>query len=880
MTPERWAKVSAVLADALEQPGAARQTFVASACGDDTALRDEVLGLLAQHGAAEAYFDDFAADLTPDGDRAGARQSLVGSKIGPYELLEQIGRGGMGVVYRAQRSDGAFEQEVALKLLPIGMSDAHLARFEAERQILAPLQHPNIARLLDGGLTADGTPYFVMDYVSGQPITTYCDQQALSVAQRLALFDQVCAAVQYAHQNLVVHRDLKPSNILVTGEGQVKLLDFGIAKLLDPAAAPELPLTRTGLRLMTPEYASPEQIRGETVTTSSDVYQLGVLLYELLSGKRPYRLGERAVREMERVILEEEPTRPSIALTLADGDAIVTSDTIGAARATPPQRLKRQLTGDLDQIVLKALHKQTDRRYASVEALVQDVARHRNGLPVLAQPDSWAYRAGKFARRHRVTLGAATLSFLALAVGLGAALHQSKLAAEQRDAAIAQEKVAAEVGGFMRDMFSYFAFSLPDDVSPTPLEVLGEGVLHADDIEKDDPELAGAVLKDIADLHIRLQAYEQADVLLKRALDLRASPRHQAVTLERLATSARLQGDLARARPLYERAVALGESSMAADDPDLAFMLNTYGIALSRQEELQAAETLQRRVVQIRRSAPLDQTANLAQLTVALDNLGVTLAKGGRLQAALENYEEAYRHRLTVEARMAGISPDVPWSLFNLLGVRSVLETPDATPDTAEAFIERTLQSLGPTHRITVGLRRLKADLLRKSDKLEQAGALVRQAQKDNANNPYTDGTEAFELALLSAGIKRAQGQTAAAEATLRALWEDAKTPWEQAGKSAQAGRVACELGLALASGTDALDEAQRWLDLCLEIEQASRPEDHYLIGKAHLHLAEALAGFVDTTAHVSEAARLLNATFGPEHSLSRRAVALVESAR
>ncbi|MEO0421810.1 MAG: serine/threonine-protein kinase [Pseudomonadota bacterium] len=873
MTPDRWEQVSSLFADALERPVEARARFLEDACGEDAQLRAEVEALLARHGDAQAYFEGFADDLTPAApDEQTPLRTLVGTDIGPYRLVQELGRGGMGVVYRAARSDGTFEQEVALKLLPTGVGAEQVQRFEAERQILAPLQHPHIARLLDGGFTADGTPYFVMDYVDGVPITTYCDRQRLTLPARLALFRQVCAAVQYAHQNLVVHRDLKPSNILVTADGEVKLLDFGIAKLIDPSAGAASPLTQAGARLMTPEYASPEQIRGEAITTGSDVYQLGVLLYELLTGRRPYQLNARALREMERIILEEEPTRPSTVLTQGptDQDPDTTMAMISAARATVPQRLQRELRGDLDQIVLKALHKQAARRYSSVEAMANDVARHLQGLPVLAQGDSWAYRSAKFLRRHRATVAALSLTFVSLAVGLGVAVWQGQVAQAQRDVARQQQRLASEVTGFMKDMFFYFANALPEDVSPSSLDVLQQGVVHARQLEGEDPQLAGAVLHEVADLHIWIQAYPQADVLFEEVLDLSETPLDQAAALERLATSARLQNDLERALPLYERAVALADQALAPDHPDLAFVLNTYAIALRQQDDLATAEAIQRRVVAIREAQPLTQHHDRAQLAIALDNLGVILGRGGDPKAALDAHREAYRHRQIVAADMAGGSPDVPWSLYNLLNMEVLLALPEAVAR-ADELVMRGDQVLGPTHGVTVGGRRLKASLLVERGALEEARRWVQRAQADNAANPFPDQDEIHDLRLLSARIDREAGDLAAAETALTALWEDVEPAWRTQGRSSQAGPVALELGRThAAAGRE--DEALRWLELALAVEKASWVPAHYRIGIAQLHLAETVGAAAASTEYARQALAILSEAFGDEHPLTVRA--------
>jgi eukaryotic-like serine/threonine-protein kinase len=347
----------------------------------------------------------------------------------------------MGMVYRAARVDENFEQHVAIKLLRSGFhSDFTLARFRSERRILAKLQHPNIARLLDGGTTPEGQPYFVMELIEGEPLDQYCDGHKLSTRQRLHLFRIVCGAVQYAHQNLVIHRDIKPGNIVVTAEGIPKLLDFGIAKILDPGAFPgEIEATVSWARMLTPEYASPEQVRGDPITTASDVYSLGVLLYRLLTGHPPYRVESRPVHEVMRTITEAEPVKPSLAIerveadTDADGQAItLTPELVSRSRDGHPEALRRHLSGDLDNIVLKALRKEPDRRYPSVDQFSEDIRRHLEDMPVLARQDTIRYRAEKFALRHKASVVAAALLMLTLLVGILGTTWEAHIARQQR----------------------------------------------------------------------------------------------------------------------------------------------------------------------------------------------------------------------------------------------------------------------------------------------------------------------------------------------------------------------------------------------------------------------------------------------------------------
>ena len=423
---ERWRRAKEIVADAVDEPSvAARAALVAARCAGDEELLREVGSLLEQTtGTLER-----AAQSATENVRRRLTSLSEGYRLGAWAIVREIGRGGMGAVYLAKRADGEFEKEVAIKVLKRGTdTEEVLRRFRAERQILARLDHPNIARLLDAGTTDDDLPYFVMDYVKGKPITEYADENRLSIAARLKLFRVVCGAVSYAHQNLVIHRDLKPGNILVTDRGEVRLLDFGIAKLVQQAGEEELNVTLASSRLLTPEYASPEQVKGEPITTVSDVYSLGVLLYELLTDERPYRLTKQSADEITKAICEQEPERPSTAVRNRESrfEKRDSSD----SRFTHHDL--RSLRGDLDNIVLMALRKEPARRYQSTEQFSEDIRRHQEGLPVRARQDTVGYRTGKFVRRHKLGVAAAATIVLVLLGGIIATTWEWRVAKIER----------------------------------------------------------------------------------------------------------------------------------------------------------------------------------------------------------------------------------------------------------------------------------------------------------------------------------------------------------------------------------------------------------------------------------------------------------------
>ncbi|HTC17232.1 MAG TPA: serine/threonine-protein kinase [Steroidobacteraceae bacterium] len=433
MTPERWQKVKRLLADALELRVDERAPFLNSLCVNDAELQDEVQSLLYAHEArpdflGSPYLGAAAVAAAPDESVA-----WIGRVLGSYRLVEKIGEGGMGAIYRAVRADGLHQRPVAVKLIRSGLSkEFFLKRFNEERRILAALDHPNIARLLDGGASEEGMPYVVMEFVDGMPIDEFCRRRQLSLRERLQLFRVVCAAVQYAHQNLVVHRDLKPANILVTQEGQPKLLDFGIAKVRDPRQSAEIERSWTLLPLMTPEFASPEQVRGDSITTASDIYSLGVILYSLLTGQRPYGTGERTPHEMLKAICETIPPRPSGTVMRAAKAPAAAAETPAASaegRSEREQRrLQRALRGDVDSIVLKTLRKDPHERYATVEQLSEDIRRHLAGLPVMARRGTAGYHLKKFMARHAVGIAAAAAIVAVLLAAVIISLRESRLA--------------------------------------------------------------------------------------------------------------------------------------------------------------------------------------------------------------------------------------------------------------------------------------------------------------------------------------------------------------------------------------------------------------------------------------------------------------------
>jgi non-specific serine/threonine protein kinase/serine/threonine-protein kinase len=460
--PERWQQVREVLDDAIALPADERAAYLDRVCSGDVELHSEVKSLLRSHlDAGSVFLKHPAVDLKSVMPYAGPAAIRVGRRVGVYQIVEEIGRGGMGEVYRAARADGQYDKQVAIKFVRGGFDSSYvLERFRYERQILASLDHPNIARLHDGGTTEDGVPYLVMELIGGTPIDQYCENHQLSIPERLLLFNQICSAVQYAHQRLVIHRDIKPSNIMVTAEAVPKLLDFGIAKILDPSTGAETTLVRP----MTPEYASPEQIRGESITTATDVYSLGVVLYKLLAGRSPYPEQTRTPLEFAKIICEVEPARPSTVRIPLKGKFQKTT----TSRSGSSAKAKSALRGDLDNIVLKALRKEPERRYSSVEQFAEDIRRHLKGLPVTAMKGSVRYRAGKFVRRNRVVMAASAMVAITLVSGVVATIRQARIARRQAEIATTERAKAEKRFSDVRELANSLIFEIHDSIQSLP----------------------------------------------------------------------------------------------------------------------------------------------------------------------------------------------------------------------------------------------------------------------------------------------------------------------------------------------------------------------------------------------------------------------------
>ena len=805
MTPQHWNRINDLLQQALDLPTAERDAFLAQACSDNEALRGEVLSLLS----ADQEMSGFLAE--PVFSRQTAESPAIGRRIGAYKITREIGRGGMGAVYLGERDDRQFDQRVAIKLIKRGMdTDEIIERFRHERRILASLNHPNIARLLDGGTTEDGLPYFVMEYIEGEPLPAYCQRKNLGVAERLKLFLQVCQAVQHAHNNLIVHRDLKPSNILVTGDDTVKLLDFGIAKLLNAGEAGLS--TLSGQRPMTPEYASPEQVRGELINTASDVYALGVVLYELLTGERPYRFKDRTPVEIVRVVCEQEP-----------------------------ERMRQPLRGDPEVITLTALRKEPARRYQSVERLAEDIRRHLAGLPVEARGNGFGYRGGKFIRRHKTGVAMASALALLIASSIFGLAAQAARIARERDKAVAAERFAAEqrdLAEQSRDaerrqrqlaetnlrraldaetkataetaralaaesqaqtearranqeaararteaattkqvaefLVGLFRVSDPGEArgnTITAREIFDRGAAKIGKDLRDQPEVQATLMHTMGNVYYSLGLYPDAARLLETALQIRRARlglKHPevAASLDSLGLVKHAQGDYRAAQPLLLEALEIRRAHFGPEHTEVAQSLSHLAWLHKEKGEAQAAETRYREALALRL-----RLLGPEHLDVATDthNLAVALTENGKYDEA----ETLFSQALAAHRKLLGEdAPDVATDLHGL----GFLHKQKGNLADAEQLYREALalrrKVFGPTHPDVAATLNNLAQLLREKGDPAAAEPLLRESL---ALHRKLVGPEHSSIATNLdnlASVLRARGELAEAESFLREALE------------------------------------------------------------------------------------------------------------
>lgn len=777
MNSDRWSEIDSVFAEALERDGDDRRRFLDERCGGDPDLAREVATLLASANSADDFLGGMAARIGVLTDPDAYSERLIGKRIGNYRIARLIGRGGMGAVYLVERDDQQFEMQAALKLLPIGVTSPEARqRFLAERQILARLKHPGIASMVDGGVTDDETPYFVMEFVEGSPITEYCDERRLDVAERLELFLQVCDAVQHAHQNLIVHRDLKPGNIFVTASGNVKLLDFGIARVMDEEGPGVQPTLTRRSRPMTLAYASPEQVRGESVTTSSDVYALGVLLYTLLTGRHPYCLPSSSPSEVERIICDQAPTPPSSAISHPDqprddhSDAgtqsqqATTPEVAADLRGTTIQRLRRHLAGDLDTIALTALQKEPQRRYASVSQLADDIRRYQQGLPVTAHRDTLAYRASRFIRRNKAGVAVAGVIAALLTMLVVISIRSAVTTANQLREIAREAEATDEVSTFLIDLFRFADAGPGVGDTVTARAILGRGAESIVERLTDQPALRARMMHVLGLVYYNLGLYDEAYPLHEDALAIRRAL-HQsdhldvAESIDALALDHRMMRNFVAAEPLYRELI---EMRRRLNDQPLKVATALGGLATTMRDlgRPDSAVILMNEAIVIRRRS---QSWEHPDMTKSLVSLAYVLRATEQIDSAQVLYEEVARRYRVMGDSAGGLLAQALNNLGYLYRVKSEYGQ-------AEAVYREALQlerGYGrPVNEITIMLN--LASALDLQGRFNEATVVLRERIDVVAEHWPPEHWRTGDALSTAAGALMRYGDTASAEPLYR----------------------------------------------------------------------------------------------------------------
>ena len=659
MDSDQWQKISIIFEEALKLAEPERTEFLLNACGDDSELLSEVRSLIEADNHVPSVLKGQASDAI----NIQPRKNYEGEIIGNYKIIKQIAEGGMGSVFLAERADGQFEQKVALKLIKPGMNSSEIIkRFQFERQILARLQHPNIARLLDGGLTEDDLPYFTMEYVEGDNIDEYCDKNILSTNDRLKLFSEVCKAIQFAHQNLVIHRDLKPSNIIIKKDGTVKLLDFGIAKVFtEDDSFEQSTLTRTGLFVMTPEYASPEQIRGESITTSTDIYSLGLILYQLLTGEKAYEIKTNSPLELEKIICYTEPAKPSSTIKSLQVKDKIKAEKTGGAHKTGLDKLIKTLSGDLDNICLMALRKEPERRYSSAEQFQQDLENYLEGRPVTARQNTIYYRTNKFIIRYKISVISAFLIFLIGATLTTFYFIQLK---KERDKAQNEAQKAEQVSEFLKNIFKLSDPYEARGETISARELLDKGAQKIDKELSRQPDIKATMLSLIGKVYFNLGLFNKSDTLLSEALEIRTklnnNQMEEAKSLINLGQLYTYKGEFSKADSLLTKAIYIYKINSMEEDTNYAWILGNLAWVYKSKGNYNKSELYYKKSLEILKN----KGSNKEYLLTMMNNFALELHEEGKYDDA----EKMFNETLELQKKIYGNKPhpEISTTTYNL----------------------------------------------------------------------------------------------------------------------------------------------------------------------------------------------------------------------
>lgn len=801
-----------------------RADFVRKACGADETLLSRVLLALEDNSRSGPWDEDRDESAADEADTGEPIQPLEGQRLGPYRIVSKLGSGGMGDVYLAERADDEYQQRVAIKLVRAGVFSPQVqGRLRTERQILATLQHPNIARLLDGGRAPDGTPYLVMEYIDGEPIDVHCDRRRLPLAQRIELVRTVCSAVHYAHQNLIVHRDLKPNNILITPGGEPKLLDFGIAKLLDTRhSAHTLAVTHIDYRVMTPAHASPEQVRGDVITTASDIYVLGVLLFELLSGRKPFQFVGSRLTDMERIICEQEPPAPSSMVQRTAQESPEQLDDIVACRSTTRARLHKELRGDIDAIILMAMRKDAGRRYTSAEQLSADLGRHLSGQPVLATSDTWIYRTRKFVARHTLAVAISAAGVLTLAAFAAITFVQAQRIAHERDVVAVERARAEQVSSFLVELFELSDPSKSRGNQVTARELLDIGARRVSVGLADQPETRATLLGTIGRVYSSLGLYSDSVKLLEDALSSRiaiygAKNEEVAQALVALGNALCEQGELDKCEQRLQAALEMQRELAGPDSLSIAPTLQGYARLAQRRGTLDIAERYYNESLGIYRRHGQERTSDAASVMNDLAGLY-------SYRSDFEKAETLYRAALDID-RLA-LGQDHPQVAMHVHDIAVALQMQGKLTEAEPLYVESTQmlsKILGPQHPHTLDARANYGRFLRRSGDLTRAEAVLSDVL---ASDRVARGTHhAFvghDLVNL-ANVRLDRGNYASAAQDLRAaldIYAEALPAEHPYVASALTGLGRAELG------QGRISEAEQTLRRAIEMGEKSLPAD------------------------------------------------------
>jgi eukaryotic-like serine/threonine-protein kinase len=841
MKSDRWEKIQELFESALQIDFNERDTFLIDCCGDDTELYKEVSSLLKADEESKSILEGAAIDAVKTNffDNISGEFSSEGKQIGKYKLLKKIASGGMGAVYLAERTDGQFEHKVAVKLIKPGMdSEQIIKRFQNERQILASLDHPNIAQLLDGGLLEGNLPYFTMEYVEGEPIDVYCDKYKLSIKERLQLFQTVCSAVQYAHRNLVIHRDLKPGNILVTSDGTVKLLDFGIAKVFgDGNDIPEMAaLTKHGLKVMTPEYASPEQMQGKTVTTSTDIYSLGVILYQLLTGQHPFILKDKTPSEIEKIICEENPVRPSTALRKNSAFANEVTfhkvlEEIGQNRQLNPNRLKKELSGELDTICLTGLRKESERRYSSPEQFSEDISRYLNGRPISALRDSISYRSRKFIKRHKASVVAALISFIIINTLV---IYYTYQLAVERDHAQLEAEKSSQVSDFLIKLFEVSDPSQSKGETITARELLDSGTERIESELAEQPAIQAELYNVVGKVYMSLGLYSKSQNLLEKALEI--NKKEFGELYYRIANTYNLLGSLFHLNGEYETSVEYynaalkiyDESKNEFEAPKSEVIFNKASV-VHDQGNYELADSLYRISIQMRSAIYGEKSIEVAESLTGLAKLLNDIAD-------YENSEKMYKETLEIKREILGdLHPSVTQSMVDLGYLYEVLGRWSESEKLFLNALELDIKMLGEDHPSITNNWFSLGSLLHNMGKYNEAEYFLTKSLNGDIKNFGLDHPYVALDQNNLAGVFSAKGEIEKAERLYRdALKVQKKVLGDEhpevATTTSNLGMVFLKKGM--------LDSAELYGKRALEIRKKLLGEEHPHVSISMNHLA------------------------------------------